>query len=91
MTSSKHFGDNRSSYEECERIANHLTKFGFKVVRKKIETVPYHPAAPTITTGEPITNGCYFESHIGVIITPERKEDLQEFVEGLNENCTAAW
>lgn len=90
MTSSKHFGDNRSAYEESERISNELSRYGFKVVRKKIETVPWHPGAPTFCTGEEIPNGCYFESHIGVIITPERKEDLQEFVEGLNQNCTAA-
>jgi NTP pyrophosphatase (non-canonical NTP hydrolase) len=90
MTSSKHFGDNRSAYEESIRILGRLEDYGFKVVRNKIETVPWHPAAPTITTGEPIPNGCYFESHIGVIITPDRKEDLQEFVERLNERCTAA-
>jgi len=90
MTSSKHFGDNRSAYEESIRILGRLEDYGFKVVRNKIETVPWHPATPTITTGEPIPNGCYFESHIGVIITPDRKEDLQEFVERLNERCTAA-
>ena len=90
MTSSKHFGDNRSAYEESIRILGRLEDYGFKVVRNKIETVPWHPASPTITTGEPIPNGCYFESHIGVIITPDRKEDLQEFVERLNERCTAA-
>ena len=88
MTSSKHFGDNRSAYEEANRIANKLTSFGYKVVRKKIETVPWHPAAPTFNTGEPIPNGCYFESHIGVTITPDEKELLQEFVEGLNSGCT---
>lgn len=85
MTSSKHFGDNRSAYEEANRIANELTSFGYKVVRKKIETVPWHPASPTFNTGEPIPNGCYFESHIGVVITPDEKEELQDFVEGLNE------
>ena len=90
MTSSKHFGDNRTAYEESERISNKLKNWGFKVVRNKIESVPWHPAAPIRTTGEPIPNGCYFESHIGVIITPDRKEDLQEFVDGLNAGCTAA-
>ena len=85
MTSSKHFGDNRSAYEEANRITNELTSFGYKVVRKKIETVPWHPAAPTFNTGEPIPNGCYFESHIGVVITPDEKEELQDFVEGLNK------
>ncbi len=90
MTSSKHFGDNRSVYEEANRIANELTSFGYKVVRKKIETVPWHPAAPTFNTGEPIPNGCYFESHIGITIIPDEKELLQEFVEGLNSGCTEA-
>ena len=84
MTSSKHFGDNRSAYEEANRIANELTSFGYKVVRKKIETVPWHPAAPTFNTGEPIPNGCYFESHIGVVISPEEKPYLEGFVEELN-------
>ena len=90
MTSSKHFGDNRTAYEESRRICDELSKYGFKVLRNKIESVPWHPAAPTTTTGEPIPNGCYFESHIGVIITPDRKEDLQEFVDGLNARCTSA-
>ena len=90
MTSSKHFGDNRTAYEEANRIANKLTSFGYKVVRNKIETVPWHPAAPTFSNGEPIPNGCYFESHIGVVITPEQKQDLQKFVEELNNGCTKA-
>lgn len=90
MTSSKHFGDNRTAYEEANRIANKLTSFGYKVVRNKIETVPWHPAAPTFNTGEPIPNGCYFESHIGVVISPDEKEALQEFVQGLNDRCTEA-
>ena len=84
MTSSKHFGDNRSAYEEANRIANELTSFGYKVVRKKIETVPWHPAAPTFKNGEPIPNGCYFESHIGVTISPEEKPYLEGLVEELN-------
>lgn len=84
MTSSKHFGDNRSAYEEANRIANKLTSFGYKVVRKKIETVPWHPAAPVIPTGKEIPNGCYFESHIGVVISPEEKPYLENFVDDLN-------
>ena len=90
MTSSKHFGDNRTAYEEANRIANKLTSFGYKVIRNKIETVPWHPAAPTFSNGEPIPNGCYFESHIGVVITPDQKQELQKFVEELNSGCTKA-
>jgi len=84
MTSSKHFGDNRSAYEESERIANKLVKLGYRVVRKKIETVPWHSAAPIIDGILPIPNGCYFESHIGVVITPDEKQELNNFVEALN-------
>ena len=76
MTSSKFFGDNRTAYEESERIVTELKNRGYDVVRNKIETVPWHPAAPVISRGEAIPNGCYFESHIGIVITPEQKDDL---------------
>ena len=85
MTSSKHFGDNRSSYNESVRIATELFDLGYNVVRKKIETVPWHPNAPSIKDGK-IPNGCYFESHIGVTIEPSEKDRLSEFVDLLNNN-----
>ena len=81
MTSSKHFGTNRSAYDESQRIFYELDKCGFDVLRTKIETVPWHMQAPSVLIGKEIPNGCYFESHIGVIITPEEKEDLTDFVE----------
>lgn len=59
MTSSKHFGDNRSAYEESERISDKLKDWGFRVIRNKIETIPWHPAAPVTSTGKEIPNGCY--------------------------------
>jgi NTP pyrophosphatase (non-canonical NTP hydrolase) len=80
MTSSKHFGDNRTAYEESERIVKELRDRGYKVVRNKIESVPWHPAAPVISTGREIENGCYFESHIGVIINNDEKKSLNHFV-----------
>ena len=86
MTSSKHFGDNRSAYEESERISNELKEMGYKVIRKKIETVPWHSAAPIIDGVIPIPNNCYFESHIGVVILPEQKEKLQNYVNFLNDS-----
>lgn len=86
MTSSKHFGDNRSAYEESERIANYLSKLGYRILRKKIETVPWHPAVPVISKGKEIPNGCYFESHIGVVIHPSQKNDLNDFVESTLKN-----
>ena len=86
MTSSKFFGDNRTAYEESNRIVTELKNRGYDVVRNKIETVPWHPAAPVISTGKEIPNGCYFESHIGIIISPEEKEDLNELVDFLNDS-----
>jgi len=80
MTSSKHFGDNRTAYEESKRIVNDLESKGYKVVRNKIESVPWHPAAPVISTGKDIPNGCYFEAHIGVTIYPSQKDELNDFV-----------
>lgn len=65
MTSSKHYGDNRTVYEEVQRISGSLKRLGYKVVREKVETAPWHPGAP-VKEGESMPNGCYFESHIGV-------------------------
>lgn len=93
MTSSKFFGDNRTAYDESERIAKRLKEMGYEVVRNKIETVPWHPAAPQdddkdhpLWHGEPIPNGCYFESHIGVLVTKETKPELEELVDFLNDS-----
>ncbi len=79
MTSSKHFGDNRSAYEESQRIVKELKDHGFEVLRTKIETVPWHPKAPS-KVEEEMPEGCYFESHIGVAILPEDKDELDIFV-----------
>ena len=86
MTSSKHFGDNRTAYEESRRICDELSKYGFKVLRNKIESVPWHPAAPVISTGKEIPNGCYFEAHIGVTIYPGQKDELNDFVKSTLTN-----
>jgi hypothetical protein len=85
MTSSKHFGDNRTAYEESRRICEELNKYGFKVLRNKIESVPWHPAAPVISTGKEIPNGCYFEAHIGVTIYPGQKDELNDFVKNIED------
>jgi NTP pyrophosphatase (non-canonical NTP hydrolase) len=76
MTSSHHMGNNTSSFETCRDIVYQLERGGFKVTRKKIETVPWHPAAPT-KQGDKMPEDCYFEAHIGCIITPEEKPLLE--------------
>lgn len=79
MTSSHFFGTNTGAYNECLRIESILIRNGFNVVRKKIETVPWHPAAPI--GGAPMPKDCYFEAHIGCIINEEQKSRLQELAE----------
>lgn len=69
MTSSKHFGDNNTVMKEVERISNGLKHQCFSVIREKVESVPWHPAAPrrSNTTSE-MPKDCYFESHFAVIL-----------------------
>lgn len=69
MTSSKHIGDNKSAYEDAKRMEHYLKVKGFEVLRVKIETVPWHPAAPTKSDIDPqMPKDCYFEAHVGVMM-----------------------
>lgn len=65
MTSSTIISNNRDIFEEVSRISNGLTDLGFNVIREKIETVPWHPAAP-VADDDPMPADCYFESHLNV-------------------------
>ncbi len=77
MTSSVFYGDNRGAYEETNRISNELKNAGYEVIRKKIETVPFHPAAPSNKTAQQkMPEGCYFESHLSVIISNDPRNEL---------------
>lgn len=85
MTSSKHYGSNATAYEEMKRISTWLTSRSFNVVREKIETVPWHPAAPTKNFPD-MPEGCYFESHISTIIsTDDEKKRLRWLIENFND------
>lgn len=75
MTSSKFFGDNVQVQEELERISSRLSLEGFEVVRRKIETAPWHPAAPSQGLGR-MKKGNYFEAHMDVKIPYSAEESL---------------
>lgn len=77
MTSSHYFGNNAGAYEEAKAIEACMMVMGYNVVRVKIETVPWHPAAPQENTDK-MPGDCYFEAHIGCIITLEEKDNLAE-------------
>ena len=54
--------------KEMLYIEMELVKSGFNVVRCKIETVPWHPEAPSEHNGKRHFPGSHFESHLGVIV-----------------------
>lgn len=87
MTSSKCYGDNKTVYEEIERITIGLEYQKFKVVRKKAETVPWHPGAPA-KKGDKMPENCYFEAHIGCIISENEKESLSELAKNYNAHLS---
>lgn len=76
MTSSKHYGNNASAYEEMMRISDGLCERGFVLVRHKIETVPWHPAAPRKSEAHDMPKDCYFETHVGVLVDTLGRYDL---------------
>lgn len=88
MTSSKHFGTNRTAYEQLQRISIALQQFGFNVVREKVETVPWHPAAP-VTRGQEMPKNCYFEAHIGVVLDDISNESGKRKLESIVQHHTA--
>lgn len=87
MTSQIHTGNNTSAYKAMMETSSKLKEAGFNVIREKIETVPWHPAAPSIYDGDPkMPPNCYFESHIAVIVKDDHIEALHSAVSTM-ENC----
>jgi hypothetical protein len=62
-----------------------LTKAGFDVIRSKIETVPWHPLAPSEHNGQSHFEGSHFETHFGVVINySEDVDNLKKIAEQFN-------
>jgi len=89
MTTSKFFGTNSQAIEETYRIEEELERAGYKCLRRKIETVPWHPLAPQ-SDKDIMPNGCYFECHIGVHIdkTSNQPELLKNICHGHNAHLS---
>lgn len=92
MTSSTFMGDNPGAYNEMERIAAGLAEAGFEVVRKKIETVPWHPAAPDAIDvpedKQEMPKDCYFETHFGVVCNDARRDELHGIARELDAHLS---
>ncbi len=92
QTSSVHMGDNRSALTEVRRVTAGLSEAGFHVVREKIETVPWHPAAPVeadrtygkhgVSSAPKMPPNCYFEAHFNLLCRDADMSELRMVVEG---------
>lgn len=86
MTSSKFKGTNREVYEYTQQLVKDLQSSGFTTARAKIETFPWHPAAPR--KGMPMPIGCYFESHVPVKLRSTDIPQLRELTKSLGAHCS---
>lgn len=68
MTSSRHLDNWKLPVIQ---ITEALEQRGYRVIRRKVEENPYNPGADT-----PL----YYESHIRVVCSPERVDDLRKIV-----------
>jgi NTP pyrophosphatase (non-canonical NTP hydrolase) len=90
MTSSTFMGDNRGAFQEMKRISDGLSDSVkgtgiWNVVREKIETIPWHPAAPSKKHEQPtMPPNCYFECHFNVITPVSRLEELDRLAKYLH-------
>lgn len=71
MTSSTMVGTNQSVIEEVDRVTAELEHHGYRVVRQKVETVPWHPHTATEKSDDN-----YFEAHVPVTTLEENDEKL---------------
>lgn len=92
MTSSRFVGTVEEVEAERARIVAGLRRFQhsiapiYEIVREKIETVPWHPAAPSIKgVVEYMPKGCYFEKHWEIPVHSDNLDQFSKFAirEGL--------
>ena len=89
MTSSVHFGNNNSAITEANRLAKALREACFIVLRIKIETVPWHSAAPSVyDMNHEMPENSYFESHLRIVTTEKRKQELEKIAKQFNAHLS---
>ena len=86
MTSSVYKGDNGGAIREVEQIADIMNYHGVRVIRKKVETVPWHPSAPSNKHKSPVMpKDCYFECHFGIVVDDSSRDRLSELVNEIGD------
>jgi len=89
QTSSTIIGNNREAFLESERIALEMRGKGYEVIRQKVETVPWHPAAPCQEHHKVLMpKNCYFEAHFSCVITKGQKDLLANIAAANNSHIS---
>ncbi len=78
MTSSVFRGTTKQVVDHTKALATRLRDMGFEVLREKIETVPWHPAAMV----KPNQSSAYFEAHFA--FKTDDVDDLRNFTKARN-------
>lgn len=78
MTSSVHKCETDEIFREAEKIVTVFKNRGYNVSRVKIETVPWHPDAPSVKNPRAFNVGQYFESHLAIKCKESDIEKLQK-------------
>ena len=77
MTSSVINSNTDQAVAEMKRLVHNIETAGFKVVREKIETVPWHPFVPLRI--EDVIPTQYFECHLSIIVNQQERNKLFEY------------
>jgi hypothetical protein len=88
MTSSRMIGTDSDALCEAARIVEALVGMDHHVVRTKIETVPWHPAAPSRANGKTMPKDRYFESHLAVTLPDSSVDQLRTLARGLKAHIS---
>lgn len=88
MTSSHFFGTTPDAIGHAHMYAAILGEYEFDAIRVKVETVPWHPAAPQ-DFSHILNVNCYFESHVGVVMSSDDKLHTADKLKMIAGNCHA--
>jgi hypothetical protein len=79
MTSSKHkFDSLHQALELSKKQSKLFEENGMTVIRRKIETSPFHPEAPSEFNQYVLSDGRHFESHVQLLLSDDHSFNLSE-------------
>jgi hypothetical protein len=88
MTSSRISAATKDVPQHLYLLQHAMMAFGFDVVRTKVETVPWHPAASSLLDRPKMPENRYFESHIQVVVPDGRFQKLRSIAESMDAHLS---